>query len=327
MPLQQSSVLDYDGVNGTDISEALQRSLNKEGIARIPDGTFRVRGVELTSDDMIVGPNAKLINNFKDGTPMFYMGKSINLPNGTLSKSRDNRYLEGKIKLRSILSTKGSGHVFESRNGVSQCKFLIDKVIQDEVTKSIMSSDDKPFNFNTIDGMKWGITDEHKESAIDLYAVTSKHVISGNTFNITIPDRSGEKHYLSLINDHKRNYSKGNRINFPAPEVTNGGLIKLVGMANTGISLIQFYDLKTVVNNMIQVGEKGRRRNISTTIRDYMRNAGKMGGNHDINIVNSIDTIVDGAHGINKGTPCIVSCDLGELTINNGNKHLEIIGL
>ena len=92
---------------------------------------------------------------------------------------------------------------------------------------------------------------------------------------------------------------------------------------------MQIFDLKgDVVNNMIQVGDENYRRNQSVIIKNYMRNAGTMGDNVDINIVNSRDTIIENAHGHKAKATCVISHDKKSgVTVNNPNRYTKVIEL
>ena len=316
--LQESvSVKDFGAVGDgvTDDTAAIQAALGASDSIYFPAGTYECSNVEIdggteSGGGKVIDASLALIQNTSgNGASLFSIAGT------TAVNLMDFRAKQLKV-------TAGGGHVFNILGTMNHSSIDVTLVSQSEPTKGIINHNDTNFFFNKVSGLFWKITDTHSYPAIRFSSTSNK--VSGNTFDILRPDRSGTRHYMELLSTSGSDYNYSNVISLRNPEVCHGGVLKIQRAFNTIVNQMHCFDSGAIVNHMIEVGVSGYLCQ-NTKIRDYQRNSGTLGsGIVDIFLGDANFTYIEAASGVSSGTKIEIDINSEPNTIITGASFCNI---
>lgn len=282
-----------DGV--TDDSTAVQAAIDQAVADGMPgpvvfphsDNFYLLTNIALDGSNLKIDASRAYLKN-TSATSMFVFGATSDLQFSDLIFNR--------------LVNTGTGHVFENKGLLAQCKIYAKRITNQtsDGSGSIFHSSDASGGsvfFCRFEGDYWYHHTTSTVSAIDISGATN--VCSENYFGFTRADRTGSTYYFNLECTGAGQFFYNNHIE-TGFEVVNGGGIALFGCSNTRISNGNFYDMGTTTKDLILLSSSGSGNECRGTIIDNVaRNSGTLGSSlYDINLNDAIDTIIinSGAH-------------------------------
>ena len=311
------SVKDFGAVGDgvTDDTAAIQAALGASDSIYFPAGTYECSNVEIdggteSGGGKVIDASLALIQNTSgNGESLFRIARTSNV-----------NLLDFKAKQLKV--SAGGGHVFNILGTMNHSSIDVTWISQAEPTKGIINHNDTSFFFNKISGLFWKITDTHAYPAIRFSSTSNK--VSGNTFDILRPDRSGTRHYMELLSTSSSDYNYSNVISLRNPEVCHGGVLKIQRAFNTIVNQMHCFDSGAMVNHMIEVGVSSYLCQ-NTKIRDYQRNSGTLGaGIADIFLGEANFTYIEAASGVSTGTSIEIDINNEPNTIITGASFYNI---
>tara|TARA_R110000851_G_scaffold305822_1_gene463961 strand:- start:276 stop:2243 length:1968 start_codon:yes stop_codon:yes gene_type:complete len=302
-----------DGV--TDDTAAIQAAFNGSDSSYFPAGTYECSNLEIDGGTesgggkVIDASLARIQNTSGNGESLFRLARTTTV-----------NLLDFKAKQLKV--SAGGGHVFQILGAVNHSSIDVTWVQQSEASRGIINHDDTSFFFNKIKGLFWKTTDTHAYPALRFSSTSNK--VTGNTFDILRPDRSGTRHYMELLSTSSSDYNYSNVISLRNPEVCHGGVLKLQRSFNTIVNQMHCFDTGATVNHMIEVGGSGNTCQ-NTKIRDYQRNSGTLGaGLVDIFLGDANYTYIEAASGVSSGTLIEIDINGETNTIITGSSFYNV---